>query len=88
MGKFDHLVIFEAAAKLFDRPIILFSCLNETPFLDKVCNALTYEGNKVDPIYLYVDHKYNYALLAHPKNTFKDFIPYQTWPRSILNKEK
>ena len=77
MLRFNNFVIFEAAAKLYDQPIILFSCLNETPFLDKVFNALTQEGNIKDPIYLYVDHNYNYTLLAHPKDTVEGFIPYK-----------
>ena len=57
-GRFNTLVIFEAAAKLYDTRIILFSSLNDSPYLDKICPALTLQGNEKDPIYLFVDHKY------------------------------
>jgi hypothetical protein len=80
--------VFEAAAKFYDVSIILFSCLNDGPYLEKTCYALTMAGCKSPPIYLYCDYDFSYTLLFHPNDPSRSNIPYKSTQNSILNKKQ
>jgi hypothetical protein len=86
-SKFTNFVVFEAAAKFYDVTIILFSCLNEGPYLEKICYALTMDGCKAAPIYLYCDYNFTYSLVYHPRDPSRSNIPYERTLNSILNKK-
>jgi hypothetical protein len=58
---------FQAAAKAYDIPIIVFSPLHKTAFFDCLFEANTPEGNKKAPMFILHNGKNHYSMLVGKK---------------------